>query len=196
MLEDGYNEVPSGKIAAVVTSLQMLARPEPCPEPAVVTWQLSRRPAPDPDWYRDLFQRVGAEWLWFSRLRMSVDELVAVIHHPDVVVYAVTTDGRDEGLLELDFRTPGCCELAFFGVTAALRGSGAGRWLMNRATQAAWARPIERLWVHTCTLDHPAALDFYRKAGFVPVSRQVEIADDPRVLGVLGREVAPQIPIL
>ena len=67
---------------------------------------------------------------------------------------------------------------------------------MNRATQAAWARPIERLWVHTCTLDHPAALAFYIKAGFVPVSRQVEVADDPRVLGVLARHEAPQIPLL
>ena len=196
MLNDGYNEVPAGKIAAVVTSLQMLAPPAPCPEPAVVTWHLSHRVAPDPDWYRELFRRVGAEWLWFSRLRMPVNELVAVIHDPDVAVYAVSINGRDEGLLELDFRTAGCCELAFFGLTAALRGAGAGRWLMNRATQAAWARPIERLWVHTCTLDHPAALAFYVQAGFVPVSRQVEVADDPRVLGVLARHDAPQIPLL
>jgi len=196
MLEDGYNEVPAGKIAAVVTSLHMLSRPEPCPEPAVVTWQLTYCPHPDPLWYRELFRRVGEEWLWFSRLRMPLDELIAVIHHADVDVYAVTLEGRDEGLLELDFRTPGCCELAFFGLTAALRGAGAGRWLMNRATEAAWARPIERLWVHTCTLDHPAALPFYRRAGFVPVSRQVEVADDPRVLGVFARDAAPQIPIL
>ena len=97
MLQDGYNEVPAGKIAAVVTSLQMLARPVPCPEPSVVTWTLSHRVAPDAHWYRELFRRVGAEWLWFSRLRMPVEELVAVIHDPDVAVYAVSIDGRDEG---------------------------------------------------------------------------------------------------
>lgn len=196
MLLDGYVDLPAGKLASVVTSLEMAARPLPCPEPAVVNWALVRHTSPDPDWYRALFRRVGEEWLWFSRLRMSRDELVGVICDPRVEVYSVVLDGRDEGLLELDFRAQDACELAFFGLTGALRGAGAGRWLMNRATEAAWARPIRKLWVHTCTLDHAAALAFYQKAGFVPVRRQVEVADDPRVLGVLPRSAAPQIPLL
>lgn len=196
MLTDGYLDLPPGKIASVVTSLEMTAPAMPSPEPALVHWQLRHEPRPDVQWYRELFHRVGAEWLWFSRLRMPVSELAAVIHDPAVSVYAVSSNGRDEGLLELDFRAAGTCELAFFGLTAALRGSGAGRWLINRAVELAWARPIDRLWVHTCTLDHPAALGFYRKAGFVPVRRQIEVADDPRRLGLLAADVAPQIPLL
>ncbi len=195
MLKDGYQDVPAGKIASVVTSLEMATRPTPHPEPAA-RWQLVRHERPDPHWYRDLYHRVGAQWLWFSRLRLPLEDLAAIIQHPDVEVYAVRHGGSDEGLLELDFRTPDVCELAFFGLTSALIGTGAGRWLMNRATEAAWVRPISRLWVHTCTLDHPGALDFYRRAGFVPVHRQVEIADDPRQLGVLARDVAPQVPLL
>ena len=84
-------------------------------------------------------------------------ELAAIIHSPLVEVYALEHEGRDEGLLELDFREAGQCELGFFGVTAKLVGTGAGRWLMNRALEFAWSRPISRVWLHTCTFDHPAS---------------------------------------
>jgi GNAT superfamily N-acetyltransferase len=127
---------------------------------------------------------------------MSDADLAAIIHAPLVEVYALVQDGRDEGLLELDFRGPGQCELAFFGVTAKLIGSGAGSWLMNRALELMWARQVARVWVHTCTLDHPAALAFYRRAGFRPFRRQVEIADDPRLDGTLPRSAARHVPII
>ncbi len=55
-------------------------------------------------------------------------------------------------------------------------GSGAGRWMMNRAIERAWSQPIRRFWVHTCTLDHPAAVAFYIRSGFVPFRRRIEIA--------------------
>ncbi len=92
-------------------------------------------------------------------------KLAAIIHSPLVEVYALAHDGRDEGLLELDFREAGHCEIVFFGVTAKLIGSGAGRWLMNRALELAWSRPIARLWLHTCTHDHPSAVAFYQRCG-------------------------------
>jgi GNAT superfamily N-acetyltransferase len=99
-------------------------------------------------------------------------------------------------LLELDFRVTGECELLFFALTDKLVGTGTGRWLMNRALELAWARPIRRMWVHTCTLDHPGAVDFYRRSGFVPFGRQVEVCDDPRVTGLVRRDAAPHVPIL
>lgn len=196
ILPDGYIDVPAGKIAAIVTSLAMTARAPARPDPAPAPWTLRAVPAPPLDWYRDLYRRVGEEWLWFSRLRMADGDLAAVIRAPGVEVFALAVDGQDEGLLELDFREAGTCELAFFGVTAGQFGSGAGRWLMNRAIERAWARPISRFWVHTCTLDHPAALPFYIRSGFVPCRRQVEIADDPRLLGEAPRSSAPHVPVL
>jgi GNAT superfamily N-acetyltransferase len=127
---------------------------------------------------------------------MSDAELAGIIRSPLVDVYALMQDGNDEGLLELDFRTAGHCEIAFFGVTAKLIGSGAGRWLMNRALELAWSRPISRLWVNTCTFDHPAALPFYQKSGFRAFRRQIEIADDPRLDGTAPRDVAKHVPIV
>jgi GNAT superfamily N-acetyltransferase len=127
---------------------------------------------------------------------MPAPELEATIRHADVEVYALEVDGCDEGLLELDFRDPGQCELAFFGLGSALLGRGAGRWLMNRAIERAWARPITRLWVHTCTNDHPAALAFYLRSGFGAYARRVEVADDPRLSGLVPRSAAPHVPII
>jgi len=192
---DGYCDVPAGKIAGVVTHLQMTEHPTLAPDPGGA-WTLRRVPTPDLNWFRDLYRRVGEEWLWLSRLRLADAELAAIIQSPSVEVFALLQDGRDEGLLELDFRTAGQCEIVFFGVTAKLIGGGAGRWLMNRALELAWSRPVTRVWVHTCTFDHPAALAFYQRSGFRPFRRQIEVADDPRLDGTLPRSAAKHIPII
>jgi GNAT superfamily N-acetyltransferase len=195
ILPDGYSDVPAGKIAAVVTHLEMTERPALRPDPASA-WTLRWVPSPDLDWFRDLYRRVGEEWLWFSRLQMADAELAAIIRSPMVDVHALVHEDRDEGLLELDFREAGQCELAFFGVTAKLIGGGAGRWLMNRALELAWSRQVSRVWVHTCTFDHPSALAFYQRSGFHPFRRQVEIADDPRLDETAPRSAAKHVPII
>lgn len=188
--------VPAGQVATIVTHLEMRERPRPAPIPPaplrLVPWK-----APDPDAYRALFRRVGEPWLWFSRLVMPEAELVAIIRDPAVEVYAVTDPrGVEVGLLELDLRTPAECELSFFGLIPALTGKGLGQWLMAQARALAWRPGIERFWVHTCTLDSPAALGFYIKAGFTPFAREVETFADPRLAGVLPRDAAPHVPLL
>jgi GNAT superfamily N-acetyltransferase len=195
ILPDGYSDVPAGKIAAIVTHLEMTARPAPRPDPAGA-WSLRRVEKPPLYWFRDLYRRVGEGWLWFSRTRMSDAELAAIVQSPSVEVYALAHEGRDEGLLELDFREPGHCEIVSFGVTARLVGTGAGRWLMNRALELAWSRPVSRIWLHTCSFDHPAALPFYQRSGFRAFRRQVEIADDPRLDGTAPRDVARHVPVI
>ncbi len=200
-LPNGYTDIGPGKIGAIATSLEMLARPEPRtiePRtiPAKTAFAVRPIARPEPAWYRDLFARVGTPWLWHSRLRLSTTALEALIRDPHVEVWALSEDGRDEGLLELDFRERGDCELSFFGLTERLVGRGAGRLLMTQAIERAWARPIRRFWVHTCTLDHPGALAFYIRSGFQPFQRQIEIADDPRLDGTLPRNAAPHVPII
>ncbi|MDE5456056.1 GNAT family N-acetyltransferase [Bradyrhizobium sp. CSA112] len=195
ILPDGYSDVPAGKIAAIVTHLEMTARPAPRSDP-LGAWSLRQEETPPLDWFRDLYRRVGEEWLWFSRIQMPDAELAARLHVQQLEVYALVDGGRDEGLLELDFREPGQCEIGMFGVTAKLVGTGAGRWLMNRALEIAWSRPVMRVWLHTCTFDHPAALAFYQRSGFRPFRRQVEIADDPRLDGTAPRDVAKHVPVI
>jgi GNAT superfamily N-acetyltransferase len=195
ILPDGYSDIPPGKIAAVVTHLEMTERPALSRDPEGA-WSLRRVPVPDLDWYRDLYRRIGEQWLWFWRIRMPDAELAAMVQSPLVEVHALVVDGRDEGLLELDFRVPGQCELGMFGVTAKLIGGGAGRWLMNRALELAWSRSVTRVWVHTCSFDHPAALAFYQRSGFRAFRRQIEVADDPRLDGTAPRDVAKHVPVI
>ena len=194
-LPDGYSDIPAGKIAAVVTHLEMTARPALRRDPAGA-WTLRRVEMPPLDWFRDLYRRVGEEWLWISKIRMPDAELAAIIQSPLMEIYALAHEGRDEGLLELDFREPGQCEFVSFGLTEKLVGIGAGRWLMNRALELAWSRPVTRVWLHTRTLDHPAALAFYQRSGFRPFRRQVEISDDPRLDGTAPRSAARHVPMI
>lgn len=174
----------------------MLARPSQRREVNQHGIQLVSASSPALGWYRELFTRIGSDWLWTSRLELSDDELSRLLGDPHVEVYTARRGTEDIALLELDFREPGTCELAFFGLMTSYVGSGAGRWLMNRALEIAWSRPISRFWVHTCTNDHPDALRFYMRSGFRPFQQHVEIEDDPRIIGTLPRHVAPHVPVL
>lgn len=192
----GLIPVDNRQIATIVTHLEMRERPRPAPI-AAVPFRLVPWKRPSLDAYRTLFRRVGEPWLWFSRLVMADAALAAIIHDPQLAIYAVTDrTGIEVGLLELDFRHAPDCELSFFGLVPDLTGKGVGRWLMAQAKALAWRKDVTRLWVHTCTLDSPSALGFYIRSGFIPYAREVETFDDPRLLGYLPREAAPHIPLL
>jgi len=185
------------QLAAVVTSLETTVRPAAPPAPAMAPLRLDRWATPDLGRYRDLFRAVGAPWLWFSRLAMPDEALRAILDSPDVALYVpARRDGTPVGILELDFRVAGETELAFFGFVPDMTGRGFGGWLMAHALRLAWRPETRRVWVHTCTLDHPGALAFYRRHGFRPCARAVETFADPRLAGLLPREVAPHVPLL
>ena len=190
-----YEQVADGELAAVFTYLEM-RRPPDQPVPAS-SLSLERVEVPQPEHYRELFRLIGGPWLWFSRLLLDDAHLAEIVQHPRVEIYSVLDEAsREVGMLELDFREPGECELAFIGLVPELAGQGHGRWLLAKALKLAWRDGINRVHVHTCTLDHPAALPAYRRAGFTPYRRAVERFPDPRRLGILPRDCAPQVPLL
>ncbi len=195
-LPSGYSAVPAGKIATVVTCLEMLAPPPGKPAVAPDTLALERWLRPSPEDYRTLFRAVGQDWMWVSRLEMGDDELSAILNDPQMEIYRLTDGGRPIGLMELDFRQEGECELVFFGLVAAAIGKGGGRFLMNWAIEKAWSRPIRRFWVHTCHFDSPAALPFYQRSGFKPYALMVEVLDDPRLTGIVPRSASPHVPLI
>jgi len=192
---NGYTDLPPHKIATIVTYLEMREPPALPSSPPPEGWTL-RRIDHDRPRYRSLFRTVGEPWLWFSRAVMSDDRLAAILDDPKVEAYALHDGNGDVGLLELDFRAGDEVELAFLGLVPDFIGRGAGRFLMKEAIGRAFAGPIRRLFVHTCTLDGPSALAFYIRSGFTPYRRAIEVADDPRLHGFLPREAAPHIPLL
>jgi GNAT superfamily N-acetyltransferase len=192
---DGYTDLPPGKIATVVTYLEMREKPPVSEIRVPENWSLQRIDT-DHQRYRTLFRKVGEPWLWFSRAVMPDRKLAAILDHPRVEAYALQDGKIDMGLLELDFRPDEEAELAFFGLAPDFIGRGAGRFLMNEAIRRAFAHPIRRFFVHTCTLDSPGALPFYIRSGFTPYRRALEVVDDPRLLGFLPQDAAPHTPVL
>jgi GNAT superfamily N-acetyltransferase len=187
--------VPAGEIASVVTRLEMRARPRPVPLPDSPL-RLVRWAAPRPAAYRALFERVGARWLWYSRLALSEEALAAVLAEPGREVYAaIDRAGIELGLVEL-VREPHATNIAYFALVPELTGRGIGRWLMAETLARAWERETRLVWLHTSTLDHPRALGFYLAQGFEAVARTIETFPDPRRTGLLPPDCAPKLPLL
>ncbi len=186
------HDIPLTHVGTVVTYLEMRERPRPRPMPdsplRMVLWR-----EVEPAKYRQLFRRVGGRWLWYSRLAMDDAALRANVAEVHAVV---DPRGIEVGMVELDFRTDGECLIRFLGLVPELAGKGHGRWLFARTLALAWRKGVERVHVNTCTLDHPAALPSYLKAGFTAYGRALESFPDPRLLGLLPPDVAPQLPVV
>ena len=186
-------DIEPGHVGAVVTYLEM-TDPPPIASPAPsAPLRLERWDHPDAARYRSLFEKIGASWLWYSRLAMDDSALAAAMAE----VHAVVDDrGEEVGLLELDFRAKGECLIRFLGLVPELSGRGHGPWLFAETMKLAWRPGVRRVHVNTCTLDHPAALRAYLKAGFKAYRRAFESFPDPRLKGLLPPDVAPQIPLI
>lgn len=193
---DGTTDLPPGKIANVVTYLEMFAAPPRRTEPERPDLRFRRVAEPEVGWYRATIRTVGEAWLWFSPLVMPAERLAAIIRDPRVEVHALERGRETVGIAELDRRVAGEVEISFFGLAASEIGTGAARWLMNRTIEAAFRGTARRVWLHTCTFDHPAAVPFYRRSGFVPYKIAIEVTDDPRLAGFLPERAAPHVPLI
>ena len=134
--------------------------------------------------------------MWFSRLAMNDDQLAAVLHSSTTEVSVAEVEGREIGMAELDRSASPNVEIASFALFAEAIGKGFGRAFMTSLRRQAWDESTTRVWLHTCTLDSPLALGFYIKCGFRPYKRAIEVADDPRLRGILPEDAAPQVPII
>jgi GNAT superfamily N-acetyltransferase len=189
---------PPGKLSDIVTYLEMTARPvrPPVPVPAgkLALMRAERCTVP---FYRFLYGTVGAPWLWFERMTWSEEKLAALIEKPEVEIFVLYVGGVPAGYYELDRSEPADVELAYFGLMPEFIGRGYGAYLLREAVDAAWQHNPKRVWVHTCTYDHPRALGVYQRAGFVVYRREPVIFDDPRVTGALPRDYHhPKLPPL
>ena len=190
-IADGYHALEAGKIASVVTYVEMTARPEWID--GAFTGGLTAADTADLDGYRALFRRIGEQWLWFSRLRASDEELRARLGKAGYQVYRF--DGG-RGIVELDDTGDGSVEIVLFGLAPGETGRGQGRAMMAHALRQAWRGGTRRVWLHTCTLDDPRALGFYQRMGFRAYARGIEVATDPRLQGYLPETAAPQVPVI
>jgi GNAT superfamily N-acetyltransferase len=131
--------------------------------------------------YRFLYNSVGQDYNWHSRASRPDAELARLIQDPLNEVHVLHVDGTPAGFAELDRRTPAEIELIQFGLMPEVIGQGLGKWFLQWAIEKAWSYEPRRFWLHTCTLDHPAALPNYLKAGlslFKQETKQQMISED------------------
>lgn len=177
------------RLEVTTTYLEMLQRPRRSKHaaPEHRTLALLRAELPPLHFYRYLYETVGEPWLWYERRAMGDDELSSIVHDPRVEVCVLYVDGCPGGYAELDARNFPEIELAYCGLVPEFIGQGLGLYLIECAVERAWAREHEpsRVWVHTCTLDHPRALLAYQHAGFRPYKEESGTIDDPRTTGAM-----------
>jgi ribosomal protein S18 acetylase RimI-like enzyme len=172
---------PSGPLPPVEitkTYLEMTAPPSGRPVAAPTTrLALLRLERPDIGFYRYLYDAVGRPWKWVDRKRLDDESLATVIRDDRVEIYVLYAEGNPAGYAELDRRSPPDIELAYFGLTPPFIGRGLGRYLLDCAIRTAWTNDPARLWVHTCTEDHPHALSLYQRHGFRAYAQETTFLD-------------------
>ena len=124
---------------------------------------------PTPALYRHCYRTVGAAFHWRDRWDWTDDEIAYHLAQPDISLYVARRGRVDVGWYELR-REPddGSIEIAYFGLFPDAIGRGLGKHLLSCAVRDAWGAGAKRVWLHTCTLDHPAALPNYVARGFTP----------------------------
>ena len=126
---------------------------------------------PSVPYYRFLYNAVGKDYHWLSREKLSDAELATIIHDSQNELYVLHVDGSPAGFAELDRRQPEEIELVQFGLVGDFIGQRLGTWFLQRMIDNVWSSQPKRFWLHTCMLDHPAAIPLYKKSGFVEFKR-------------------------
>lgn len=121
--------------------------------------------------YRYLYTEVGRPYHWRDRLSWSEQEFRAWLAGPSAI-WLLSVGGAPAGFFELRRQGDGSVEIAYFGVLTEHQGRGLGKFLLVRAVEEGWRSGANRVWLHTCTLDHPGALPNYLKRGFVQTGEE------------------------
>ncbi len=166
------------KVDVTTSYLEMTApsdlRPKRSPRTDVV---IARVPAPMPELNRFFYTAVGGNWYWIDRLPWTYAQWLAYLDRPELETWVLSVAGVPAGYCELESQRAGDVEIVYFGLLPAFIGQGLGSHLLTWSVERAWALGARRVWLHTCTLDHPHALAHYTARGF-RLSRQTTAAEE------------------
>ncbi|MCZ4323767.1 GNAT family N-acetyltransferase [Pseudomonas anguilliseptica] len=124
---------------------------------------------------RFLYQLVGEPWQWTDKLSWTDAQWRALIEQANHRTWVAYHQGAIAGYYELLRDADGAVEILYFGLAEAFFGQGFGGPLLTHALQCAWAWPgTTKVWVHTCSLDHPSALANYQARGLRIYREEVE----------------------
>jgi len=129
--------------------------------------------------HRYLYAEVGRAYHWIDRLGWTDEQTLAYLASPTVSLWVLYCAGAPAGYFELKREDDGSVEIAYFGLLPEFTHRGYGKHLLSEAVRHAWAEGARRVWLHTCTLDHPAALPNYVARGFRPFKTERYVTETP-----------------
>lgn len=158
---------------AIRTHLEMATpgalNPGKLDDPAVRVERLDPCPA---SFFRYLYVEVGRRYCWYDRLEWSDDDIRAYLARPEITFWLMSYRGAPAGYFELEHHADGSVQIVYLGLLQDFISMGLGKHLVTVAVEQAWALGANRVWLHTCTLDDPAALPNYIKRGFGVVRQE------------------------
>jgi GNAT superfamily N-acetyltransferase len=153
------------KASIHVWHLEMTNRPVTS-EPDVHPYQLLKVEKPLPELNRFLYATVGASCMWYMRLPWKWQQWHDYVARESIETWVAYQSATPIGYFELEKQPRGTTEIAYFGLIPQYVGQGLGRQLLQDAINKAWDTAKNRIWLHTCTLDHSNALPNYLSRGF------------------------------
>jgi GNAT superfamily N-acetyltransferase len=149
------------------TYLEMMDRKALQPaRPKSKPFDLMRVEIPCPELNRFLYATVGADWVWYNCLSWDYARWLAYVDRPEFETWVAYVSGTPAGYFELERQASDHVEILHFGLMPGFVGQGLGGPLLTATIQRAWDMRARRVWVHTCSLDHPHALLNYQARGF------------------------------
>lgn len=123
--------------------------------------------ATTPQWEfnRFLYHAVGRDWSWNDKRTWTDEQWKTYVGSPRLRTFVAYVDGSPAGYFELQLDGEGGVEIVYFGLLPSFIGRGLGAHLLTTALEEAWRMDATRVWVHTCSLDHPGALKNYEARG-------------------------------
>jgi ribosomal protein S18 acetylase RimI-like enzyme len=134
---------------------------------------------PCPEFNRFFYSAVGGDWYWLERLKWTYERWRDYLDRPQLQTWYATVDGTPVGYFELEMQPGSSVEIVYFGLLPQFVGQGLGGQLLTAAVERAWLMGPRRVWLHTCTHDHPTALSNYQARGFRIFKEEVAEEDLP-----------------
>ncbi len=153
------------QVSIHVWHLEMTTRPESVPDSSK-RYTLRKTETPVPELNRFLYATVGAPWKWYMRLDWSWQQWLDYLSKPGIETWIAYQGATPIGYFELEQQPLATAEIAYFGLLPEFVGQGLGGILLEDAIEKAWQPGRDRVWLHTCSLDHPNALPNYLSRGF------------------------------
>jgi GNAT superfamily N-acetyltransferase len=150
-----------------IHSLEMTSPGDLRPSRALAAgFRVERARIPTPELNRFFYTAVGGDWYWIDRLGWTYQQWLVWLDRPELETWIGSFEGTPAGYFELERQPGGSVEIAYFGLLPGFAGRGLGGALLTAAVERAWEMGASRVWVHTCSLDAPAALANYQRRGF------------------------------